>query len=271
MCRMTKWRFSDVEQRLEQVFEGGFARLFGGRLSVRDVTSRLANAMESGARPESDGGLVAPNAYTVHLNQDDYQQMHESLIGVLKDTIIELAVRLELRLLTPPLIQVIPSGAIPPRDVWIEAAHQQENEAGGTQAMLAVKTEESTEAPSTGPRNPQLIVNGTRYVPLNRTVINIGRRADNHIVIDDPRVSRTHAQLRLRFGRYTLFDLGSTGGTRVNDHPVTEYILKSGDVIALAGVMMVYLEDETSPKASRTDTQIRRPRLDGDDPNPTLK
>ena len=47
------------------------------------------------------------------------------------------------------------------------------------------------------PSNAFLIVGGTQIVPLNRSVINIGRRLDNHIVIDDPRVSRAHAQLRI--------------------------------------------------------------------------
>ena len=41
-----------------------------------------------------------------------------------------------------------------------------------------------------------LIVGGNQLVPLNRSVTNIGRRLDNHVIIDDPRVSRAHAQLR---------------------------------------------------------------------------
>ncbi len=75
---------------------------------------------------------------------------------------------------------------------------------------------------------------------------NIGRRHDNHIVIDDVRVSRVHVQIRLRYEHYVLYDLTSTGGTLVNGPQVNECILNPGDVISLAGVMLVYVEDEPS-------------------------
>src|SRR5262249_47252058 len=125
--------------------------------------------------------------------------------------------------------------------------------------------------------NPQLVLHGTQHLPLDRPVMNIGRRHDNHIVIDDSRVSRAHAQIRLRFGHYVIYDLGSLGGTLVNNHRITEAILKPGDVISLAGVMLVYMEDDGTgdhkPAPSATDTQIRRvgklKESDGDS-DPTL-
>ncbi len=98
------------------------------------------------------------------------------------------------------------------------------------------------------PRLPKafLVVDGSRYVPLDRTVINIGRRRDNTIVLDDRRVSRQHCQLRFRFGEFVLYDLGSRGGTFVNNIRVSESVLRPGDVISLAGVPLVYFVDEES-------------------------
>ena len=56
-----------------------------------------------------------------------------------------------------------------------------------------------------------------RGISTTQSVINIGRRTDNQLVIDDPRISRgTHSFGRLK-GRYVIFDLDSTGGTFVND------------------------------------------------------
>ncbi len=52
-----------------------------------------------------------------------------------------------------------------------------------------------------------LIIEGVKVHPLKETVVNIGRRLENHLVIDDPRISRNHAQLRAIKGRFVLFDL----------------------------------------------------------------
>jgi len=41
-------------------------------------------------------------------------------------------------------------------------------------------------------------------------------------VLDDRRVSRRHAEVRLRLGRYTLYDLQSTNGTFVNGRRIAE-------------------------------------------------
>ena len=79
--------------------------------------------------------------------------------------------------------------------------------------------------------------------------INLGRRLDNHIIIDDPRVSRNHAQLRLRFGHYVVYNLGSTGGTFVNGQRIEECVLRPGDVISLGGVPIIYGEDSSGPGA----------------------
>jgi pSer/pThr/pTyr-binding forkhead associated (FHA) protein len=81
------------------------------------------------------------------------------------------------------------------------------------------------------PENAFLIVEGVKVFPLTTSVINIGRRLDNQLVIDDPRVSRNHAQLRSIKGRFVVFDLNSTGGTFVNGQRTSQSVLYPGDVI----------------------------------------
>lgn len=88
-----------------------------------------------------------------------------------------------------------------------------------------------------------LVVDGVRLFPLDKSVVNIGRAPENDLVIDDLRVSRQHIQLRVVNGRYVLFDLGSTGGTRLNGSPIVQHHLSPGDVILLAGVPVVYGQD----------------------------
>ena len=112
--------------------------------------------------------------------------------------------------------------------------------------------------------NPQeaeeafLVVNGIDIFPLKQPVTSIGRRLDNVLVLNDPRVSG-HAELRSFQGRYVIFDMGSTGGTYVNGKRVTDSVVYDGDVISLAGVHLIF-RHRNLPRPDRT----RPPRSDSD-------
>jgi pSer/pThr/pTyr-binding forkhead associated (FHA) protein len=96
-----------------------------------------------------------------------------------------------------------------------------------------------------------LIVDGVQIFSLNLTLVNIGRQAENHLVIEDPRVSRRHAQLRVIEGRFVVFDLDSTGGTLVNGKAIHQHRLSPGDVISLAGVPLVYGQEDIPPDSTQ--------------------
>ncbi len=96
---------------------------------------------------------------------------------------------------------------------------------------------------TTNPRPEEeafLVVNGADLFPLNRPIISIGRRLDNALVINDPRVSRSHAEMRCFRGRFVVFDMGSSGGTYVNGKRIAHTIVYDGDIISLAGVQLVF-------------------------------
>jgi pSer/pThr/pTyr-binding forkhead associated (FHA) protein len=107
---------------------------------------------------------------------------------------------------------------------------------------------------ATVPEDAFVIVDGIRVIPLTQPIVNIGRRVDNTLVIDDPRVSRTHAQLRAINGRYIIFDLNSTGGTFINGERVTQSILYPGDVISLAGADLIYGQKNPPPRQDLKET-----------------
>lgn len=117
---------------------------------------------------------------------------------------------------------------------------------------------EGTEGSSENiPENAFLITQNNKAYPLKRGVISIGRRLEkNDLVLDDPRVSRYHAQLRLLGGQYILFDLESTGGTYVNGQRIKQSVIYSGDVISLAGVELVF---KLSDAPSRPDLKETAP------------
>ncbi len=111
-----------------------------------------------------------------------------------------------------------------------------------------------TEEIETIPPNAFFIVDGIKFYPLVKAVINIGRRLENDLVIDDRRVSRNHAQLRAIEGHYVLFDLNSTGGTFVNGSRVSETILYPKDTISLGGVKLIFQQDNPPPRKDLIDT-----------------
>jgi pSer/pThr/pTyr-binding forkhead associated (FHA) protein len=85
-----------------------------------------------------------------------------------------------------------------------------------------------------------LIVDGSRVVMIDKPVINIGRKADNHIVIDNEHISRYHAQIRRIKDHYVILDLNSTVGTSVNGERIDQAFLNPGDVISLGGVPVIF-------------------------------
>ncbi|RMH67835.1 MAG: FHA domain-containing protein [Actinomyces sp.] len=67
----------------------------------------------------------------------------------------------------------------------------------------------------------------------------VGRSPDCDVVLDDPRVSKRHAALRRRDGRWWIEDLGSTNGTVVDGRPLhAPAALTPGGRIELGGTML---------------------------------
>ena len=104
------------------------------------------------------------------------------------------------------------------------------------------------------PEDAFVIVDSYKVIPLTRAVVNIGRRVDNDLVLDDPRVSRKHVQLRATNGRYVIFDLDSTGGVYVNGQRVEQGVLYPGDTISLGGVSLVYGQKNPPPRPDLKET-----------------
>lgn len=72
---------------------------------------------------------------------------------------------------------------------------------------------------------------------LQRLPVTIGRAPGSGVLINDPRVSRSHARIDFAGGGFVLEDLGSTNGTTLNGKPVVApALLTDGDALSLAGV-----------------------------------
>jgi pSer/pThr/pTyr-binding forkhead associated (FHA) protein len=91
-----------------------------------------------------------------------------------------------------------------------------------------------------------------RRLPIIIPVVNVGRADYNDIVLADPSVSTTHAQLQRRDDVWVLTDLGSTNGTYVEGEPVTgETALTPGTTLRFGDVAALFEpHDEPKPAGS---------------------
>ncbi len=96
---------------------------------------------------------------------------------------------------------------------------------------------------------------------IDRDRVVIGRSHDNLICIDSPSISGSHCEI-IRDGRkFTLRDLNSTNGTRLNDIKVQEYRLSPKDVITTGDIKIKFdgpdvEAAETSKADAISDTQV---------------
>jgi FhaA, N-terminal domain/FHA domain len=99
--------------------------------------------------------------------------------------------------------------------------------------------------PEPAPEQPKvreraLLLWDGRDMTLDRSVTVIGRSSTCDIVVDDPNVSRRHAEIRRIGEGYSLVDLSSTNGTEVNGQRVGETSLMNGDVIGVGTTRLTF-------------------------------
>jgi Protein of unknown function (DUF3662)/FHA domain len=97
------------------------------------------------------------------------------------------------------------------------------------------------QAPQAGPGTCWIEVNGVRH-PLSRAVTSLGRGTDVDLRIDDPSVSRRHAEIRVGVPS-VISDLGSTNGIVVDDQHVRQAQLRDGSVIHLGNTTIIFRQD----------------------------
>lgn len=258
----------DFESRLQELVEVGLVRVLPGRKVEDIIIQKLAAAMHTNAIAQDDGTFLAPNVYTLILHPDAAKRWQDHRLSrTLIDALEAAGHEAGLRFATVPVITISPDATLLPTDVNILASHRVE--------PMAETKGTSSDTGDTGgidniPENAFLIVDGVKVHPLNQAVVNIGRRLDNQLVIDDPRVSRNHAQLRAIKGRFVVFDLNSTGGTFVNGQRTSQSVLYPGDVISLAGVTLIFGQDNAPPNPLHGSTSPY-PAATADRPTASLK
>lgn len=248
-------RLDVIETRLRILIEEWIVP-FKSNDFQRKLAHLLVEALHEQIYTNDNGEMVAPYQYIIRLNPILVDELKGSnVLERLPSALKEIAAQTDMVFLRQPVLRLEPDPSFGQDDVAVLALTDFVSR--GNTAILALnEPDEPRKDPGQSENNAYLIINGERIFPLNRPVINVGRRPDNQLVIEDPRVSRQHAQIRLNRGNFILFDLNSTGGTLVNGQRTHQHILKPGDVILLAGVSLIYGEEPKPVDGDSNTTRI---------------
>lgn len=233
-------RFETLARRL---VEGSFNRLLGGRLEPLEVATRLARALEDSQAASDNPDHQAADLFRIYFHPDDYRairQENPNLADELADYLLQLARQTGIALAGRPQVELTTDLTLKRQQLRVEATRQEEP--GASTQLFSHAPADDEALAALRKVDAFLIVDGRRHVPLDQPLITLGRRIDNDVVLDSASVSRRHAQIRWRYGRFILYDLSGRGRTAVNGQPVREYVLQPGDVIALSNVLLIYGE-----------------------------
>lgn len=228
-----------VERELRQWVEEELAPILReGSLSSSTVASQILRELVELTRFNDEGIGYAPDQFTLSVHPEaalglagSFTDIHESISRLLEKRLAKVGYRMSRRLhvslATDPTLAV--------GEIQVIAWHSGD--------PLKVTRELSPEVVAEVGRPPEdafLMVAGKRHFALKLPQIRVGRLLENDLVLNDPHVSRRHALIRLEEGRYVLYDLRSTAGTRVNGDPIRSHRLHAGDVINFADVEVIY-------------------------------
>jgi hypothetical protein len=85
---------------------------------------------------------------------------------------------------------------------------------------------------------------------LTDTKVSIGRAPDQHVVLDDPSVSKVHAQIVLDNGYWKVVNLLSSNGTFVNGKKVSIAPISDGDRLRFGQVELIFKAGQLSQMLS---------------------
>ena len=167
-------------------------------------------------------GLIAPNHFKVNLPSADYERFSsflDSLARELGDAAREHARTEGYEFMGPVQVEISEDPEMRPNRYSIDS--------------------EVREGPDGLPAGSIRLSDGRRITVGAQSLV-LGRLPECAVVLNDPNVSRRHAEIRRRGRDVVVVDLGSTNGTRVNGMRVKEQLLNDGDEIEVGTSTVVF-------------------------------
>ncbi|MCW2785957.1 MAG: Forkhead-associated protein [Marmoricola sp.] len=217
------------ENKLEQMISGVFARTFRSAVQPVEISSALTREIDNSAQVLSRDRRLVPNDFHVELSGADHERLAAlgdalpaELAGLLKDHAAA-----QSYVFTGPVSIVLETaddlttGRFRVRSKAVAKVSQSGPDITATQVRRA---------------RAVLEING-EHLPLAAPGIVVGRGNDADLRVNDPGVSRRHAEFRVSEDadgpRVSVHDLGSTNGVLVNGKRVENAALADGAEIRI--------------------------------------
>lgn len=232
------------EQRVDQLVNGAFARAFRAEVQPVEIAAALEREISDRAAVISRDRTVVPNSFLVDLAPEDYERLsvHESTLrGELADLVRDFCEQQGYSLPGPAAVAFAEDDEL---DTGVFRVRSE------TKAAVIVANPGGVRFVDSGPvqtrtvhirgtdLQPRLVIDGRSY-PLTQPTVRIGRGSDVDIRIDDPGVSRHHAEISLGTD-VTLRDLDSTNGTYVDGVAVRVTTLYDGAEVRLGTTVVEF-------------------------------
>lgn len=225
------------EKRIEEMVNRPFARAFKAEVQPVEIASALQRECDDRAAIVARGRTMVPNQFTVELGEHDHERL----------ALYEEALAAELAAMVREHSEDQGYAFIGPVTVAFELADSLET--GRFRVRSAAKAGATARhgEPTAGTPGglPSVQVGETRHA-LSRTTTSIGRGSEADLRIDDPGISRRHAELRRSGGDVTIRDLGSTNGIEVDGEKVEQARLRDGSRVVLGSTTMIFHEGRDS-------------------------
>jgi hypothetical protein len=244
----------NLESKLGGLVEGAFSRAFKSSVEPVELARKLAKEMEE-SKMASVSRTYVPNHDRVFLSPQDRSQFatyEPALRKELSDYLLEHARAESLALTSRPAVEFLTDERLQLGEFGIQAQllsapEEQAPEAapdvapsqgdfGHTMVYSPDRAGARALAPERarrGAAHRAVLAGDGRRTVIESDPFTIGRSRDCDLVIDDPNISRHHAELRSVGDGWRIADLGSTNGIKINRRRVDEGLLRSGDRITL--------------------------------------
>lgn len=237
-----------IETRLARIVEGTFGKVFRTGVQPVELARRLVKEMDE-HQQRTVRNVYVPNRFDVYLSRDDHRQLSQyaaALTTELAEYLAEHARRNGYALLTRPRVSLHLDRDLTLGRFGIAVQMEQPGEGDGPGLPEDAPASESAgetmvyqaaapvAEPEPAPISDACAVFGPDGpYPLSRARVRVGRGRTNELVLQDPSVSREHAELvPTSDGRgWRVRDLGSTNGVAVNGAKVQDQALAPGDLI----------------------------------------